>query len=158
MVVIFGIIYFQSGAPSTQNKGVMPTTDTTMQAAKSFTVRLAPENNSGQSGDAIISEVDGKTNVTISLSGGNIPTAQPAHFHMGTCATPGEIKYQLNSLVNGKSDEATGPRNFAYSKTILNVSLADFLQSLPLILNVHKSAAEISVYVACGTATPPIPQ
>ena len=74
--------------------------------------------------------------------GGPAPAdPQPAHIHPGTCedldATP---KYPLKDLMDGRSE------------TTVEASLED-LQSEEFALNVHKSAAEIQTYVACGNLT-----
>lgn len=107
-----------------------------------LTVSLSAESNSGESGQATLSEVDGQVEVKIELAGAaqeSLP--QPAHLHKGTCAALGEPIYTLSSVLNGVSE------------TILPVSLAVITGELPLALNVHKGAAEMNVYVACGEVT-----
>jgi len=99
---------------------------------------LSPQNNSGQQGKAVLSSVDNKTKVVLTISGGPAGVAQPAHIHLNSCANIGSVKYPLNPVVNGQSE------------TILNVSLGEILDQLPLAINVHKSAAQASIYVACG--------
>ncbi|MBI2100448.1 MAG: hypothetical protein HYT47_00270 [Candidatus Vogelbacteria bacterium] len=107
----------------------------------SLKVELTVENSSGESGQATLSELDGQVMVTIALSGGPQDLPQPVHLHKGTCEALGEPIYTLSSVVNGVSE------------TTLPVSLAAITGQLPLALNVHKSAAEMSVYVACGEVT-----
>ncbi len=101
-------------------------------------VNLSEQNDSSQSGTATISEENGKAVVTLSLSGGNFTTPQPAHVHIGACPTPGAVKYPLTNVVSGKSS------------TTLAVDKKTLLSQLPLAINVHKSAAEVTVYTACG--------
>lgn len=108
-------------------------------AATSVTVQLSAQNNSGESGTAVLTDMGGgKTMVTITLTGAPSGVAQPAHIHNGTCANldPKPV-HPLTALQNGKSE------------TTVNVALAD-LMAKPFAINVHKSQAEASVYVACG--------
>lgn len=102
------------------------------------TVELAEQNGSGQSGTATLSSAGaGMTTVAISLSD---PPAepQPAHIHPGSCAdldpTP---KYPLDDVVDGSSE------------TKVNAPLEE-LEGGGLAINVHRSAAEVETYVACG--------
>ena len=108
---------------------------------KSITVTLATQNNSGEQGTAELKSENGKTKVEISVSGAPANVAQPAHIHLNSCANIGAVKYPLTNVVNGKSE------------TVVDVSLDDLLNMLPLSINVHKSAAEAGVYVACGNIT-----
>lgn len=86
--------------------------------------------------------------------------AMPSHIHNGTCATldPNPL-YPLADLVfpsdSGEamaSPVAAGSATAipsAHSTTIVEASLADILAAEHAI-NVHKSAVEAGVYVACG--------
>lgn len=103
-------------------------------------VQLSELNNSGQSGTVAFAEENGKAKVFANLTGAGSET-QPAHIHMGTCADSGAVVYPVNSLVNGQSE------------TVLDASLEQIKGQLPLIVNVHKSVSEASVYVACGEVT-----
>lgn len=108
------------------------------RAAGPVTVKLAPQNNSGESGTATLTEEGGKTKVVVSVTGQPAGVAQPMHIHKGTCdKLDPKPTYGLPSLVNGKS-EAT-----------VDVSLAD-LQKGGYAINGHKSAQEVSTYVYCG--------
>lgn len=102
------------------------------------TVALSAQNNSGESGEALLEDLNGKTKVSIRLSGALAGAQQPAHIHAGACPTPGAVKYPLSLVKNGNSE------------TMLEVSLENLLKELPLAVNVHKSATEASVYVSCG--------
>lgn len=103
-----------------------------------ITVRLDGVNGSGQSGTASLSERGGKLNVTINLSGFEKDVIQPAHFHVGTCPGVGEVKYPLTGVTNGTS------------RTVLPINLVEFIKAQPLVINIHKSEKEASVYTACG--------
>lgn len=97
---------------------------------------LLEQNSSGQDGKVEVKEEEGEIVVDIELSN-NGSVAQPAHFHSGTCEQPGPVVYPLISVEDGKSE------------TTLEVDLDTFKNSLPLIVNVHKSAAESNIYIAC---------
>lgn len=105
-----------------------------------MTVALSAQNDSGQDGTATLTEEDGKVMVEIEVESSDEGEgiAQPAHIHMGACPEPGEIAYPLTNVVDGESE------------TTLDVTLAELKEQLPLAINVHKSAAEISVYTSCG--------
>lgn len=106
--------------------------------SKSVVVSLSAQNNSGISGSATLTDMNGSTLVVINFDGAPVDVAQPMHIHTGSCATIGGVVYPLTSAVNGVSE------------TTLNVPLSAILSQLPLALNVHKSAEEMSTYVACG--------
>lgn len=108
------------------------------EKANTVVVTLGAQNNSGMNGTATLTEENGKTKVQLSLSGAPQSVAQPAHIHMNSCANIGGVKYPLTSLVNGNSE------------SIVDASLATLRSSLPLSINVHKSAEEIGAYMACG--------
>ena len=91
-----------------------------------------------QSGEAILTSVDDSTTrVELTIgAGGNTP--QPAHIHRGSCANlDPQPAYALDDVVGGESS------------TSVNVSL-DELRDGEFAVNVHKSAAEAQIYVACG--------
>ncbi len=120
---------------NTPDPTVQPTT-TPGPGAQETAVYLQTQGNSGQSGYAVITEMSAnQTRVSLSLFGGNY-TAQPAHIHSGTCASPGGIIYNLNS-VDGTSI------------TYLNVPYTTVINSLGIV-NIHKSAAD-ATQTACGT-------
>jgi hypothetical protein len=104
---------------------------------------ISEQNNSGQSGSATLTRsADGSSlTVEIEISGGS-GVAQPAHIHRGSCENLDPKPFvPLNNVVNGRSVTViTDP-------AALNV---DYGISNQYAINVHKSAAEASVYVACG--------
>jgi hypothetical protein len=101
-------------------------------------VKLQPQNSSGESGTATLTDEGGKTKVVVTVTGQPAGTPQPMHIHKGTCATlDPKPAYGLPTLIDGKS-EAT-----------VDVSLRD-LQMGGYAINGHKSAQEASVYVYCG--------
>lgn len=107
-------------------------------ANRSLSLTLAEQNQSGQSGTANVYEQGDKTKIEVILRNSPTDTPQPSHIHTGSCAAIGGVKYPLSSLVNGEST------------TTLDVSYNQLLTELPLAINVHKSAAESGIYVACA--------
>lgn len=103
-----------------------------------LTVALAEQNGSMQSGEAILTAVDDSTTrVELTLAGGD-DTRQPAHIHQGSCANlDPQPAYGLQNVENGDSS------------TSVDVPL-DELRDGEFAINVHKSAAEAQIYVACG--------
>ena len=106
-------------------------------ASEAVTVELKALNNSGESGKATLTVMDGKTKVVIDLTGAPEGVAQPAHIHQGTCEKLGAPAYPLEAVKNGKSG------------TTVDAKLGD-LTAGGFAINVHKSEKEISTYVACG--------
>ena len=113
-------------------------TDNDHEGVSSITVNLGTQNSSGQQGKAVLTEVAGKTQVVVTMTGGSFTAPQPAHIHVGACPTPGAVKYGLTNLVAGAST------------TTIDATIEQLRTSLPLAINVHKSAAETNVYTACG--------
>ncbi|MGB7290802.1 MAG: CHRD domain-containing protein [Thermodesulfobacteriota bacterium] len=106
-------------------------------ASEAVTVEFKALNNSGESGKATLTPVDGKTKVVIDLTGVPEGVPQPAHIHHGTCEKLGGPAYPLEAVQNGKSE------------TTVDAKLSD-LTTGDFAINVHKSEEEISTYVACG--------
>ena len=101
-------------------------------------VRLRALGDSREEGSATLSEAEGKAVVTIKLSGAPSGVKQPAHLHIGTCPGLGPILYNLNPLVDG------------LSQTVLQEPAEKLKSQFPLVINIHKSEAESTVYVSCG--------
>jgi hypothetical protein len=101
-------------------------------------VPLVTQNDSGQDGEATLSEVNSDTTRVV-LEVSNPPgDPQPAHIHRGSCENlDPEPAYGLENVVDGKST------------TEVNVAIEDLVDK-GFAVNVHKSADEAQVYVACG--------
>jgi LPXTG-motif cell wall-anchored protein len=116
---------------------------TTIAAAQeqSTILQLAQQNNSGVSGTATFTPSGGGLTVSLKVNGAGAGP-QPAHIHEGSCAqlnpTP---QFTLTSVTNGSST------------TTLQVTLPALAAS-PHAVHMHKSADEISVYVACADINP----
>jgi hypothetical protein len=101
-------------------------------------VRLVEQNNSGQNGTATLTPEGDKTKVVIEIPNTPASVAQPAHIHLGSCDKLDKApKWNLEPVKSGRS------------VTVLPVSLDTILKDKTAI-NVHKSAAEVQVYVSCG--------
>ena len=150
LIVIAGIFWFMNRPGSdteTFETFEAETSDTETFVAPgpeeplSLVVTLDEQNDSGMTGSAAITRLNGRTVVELTLVGAPEGVTQPAHIHTGSCADIGGVVYPLTFPVNGASE------------TTLDVSLDDILAGLPLALNVHKSPEEADVYVACGDLT-----
>ncbi len=137
VVLIGAFILLKKSAPQTQ-PATQSIASPANQQAMVGVADLKEQNASGEHGQVYWEEKNGKVVVTIDLAGEPKDISQPAHLHVGTCQNPGAIKYPLSNVVGGKS------------VTTLNVSYNQLKKDLPLIANVHKSDAEIKIYVACG--------
>jgi len=113
--------------------------DSKKSQGKSVSVKMNPQNKSGESGTArLTAEGADKTRVVISLKGGPKGTPQPAHIHEGSCAKlDPKPKQGLENVVDGKST------------TVVPMGL-DQLMGGKLAINVHKSTDDIKTYVSCG--------
>jgi hypothetical protein len=104
---------------------------------KPVTVNLSAQNASGETGTATLTPQGNKTQVVIKLAGAP-EAAQPAHIHDGTCAKlDPKPRVPLQNVVGGNST------------TTLDMKLSDIMSKGGAI-NVHKSAADVKTYVACG--------
>lgn len=138
-VVIVGyLIYSSKSSQPPINEAVKTETVPPEDKTKELVVNLNAQSDSTESGKAMLKEVSGKVMVSLDLTGAPKSIIQPAHIHMGSCPIPGEVKYPLTSILDGKSE------------TTLDIGLDQLLKELPLAINVHKSASEAKVYVTCG--------
>ena len=106
-------------------------------AAEPITVQLRPQNNSGETGTAVLTEAGPKTKVVVEIKGAPAGVGQPVHVHKGTCAQlDPEPAYGLTTLTDGKSE------------TTIDVPLGVLRQGFAI--NGHKSAQDAKTYVFCG--------
>ena len=77
------------------------------------------------------------TKITLTLKGEPAHADQPAHIHVGNCKHPGGVKIPLTDVVGGSS------------VTVVKKPLSEVMVTGTSV-NVHKSAKELNVYVACG--------
>ena len=93
---------------------------------------------SGQHGTVTLKELpNGKTEVTITLTGEPATATEPAHIHTGACPSPGGVKWPLANVVHGSS------------VTTLDVPFETVNQA-GFAVNIHQSPTALGVYKACG--------
>lgn len=147
MVVIILVILAVAGyffmtsrqtAPSVDNNDAMASSAPSPMQIASSTITLDEQNESSESGTAVLTENNGKVTVVLNMTGAPEDTPQPAHIHVGKCPDVGEVKYPLTNVVNGTSE------------TTIDATLDQLRSEQPLGINVHKSADEAKVYVSCG--------
>ena len=114
---------------------------------QTITTSLISENASGVSGTAVITDMgDGTLTVNIRADGAGAD-AHPTHIHPGLCVNDSDValgaapapppQYPLATLVNSTSS------------TKVNVPLSDLLAT-PHSIDIHKSAEELGVHIACS--------
>jgi hypothetical protein len=104
----------------------------------SVSVRLEAQNNSGQTGSATLIPEGNKTKVVIEILNAPTGVAQPAHIHPGRCDNLDKApKWPLEAVIDGRS--------VSLVPASIDTILAD-----RTAINIHKSAAEVQVYVSCG--------
>jgi hypothetical protein len=110
----------------------------------SITIKMVAQNDSGENGTAVLTQVSDGTRVEVKLDGSPKDVPQPTHIHIGNCGHINKApEYPLTSTVNGES-----------VSTVKGVALADLLKGTYAI-NVHKSATDIATYVSCGNIVAP---
>jgi hypothetical protein len=109
-----------------------------------ITIKMVAQNDSGENGTAILTDVDDGTRVEVKLDGAPKDVAQPTHIHVGNCGHINKApEYPLESTTNG-----------AGISTVKGVHLADLLKGTYAI-NVHKSGTDLATYVSCGNIAAP---
>ncbi len=78
-------------------------------------------------------------------------TPHPAHIHSGSCAQLGDVVAPLKDVAEPDGDRqgAASAYPLETSETLIDMPLKDLLDGNHAV-NVHKSADEINVYIACG--------
>jgi hypothetical protein len=107
-------------------------------------VLMAAENNSAQSGFAILTALSaGETKVELDIASSDDARPQPAHVHDGRCGEIGVIRAPLAPL------QADARRSDRFvSTTEIGIGLEQLLKG-PYAINVH-DVRDLSLYVSCG--------
>ncbi|MBV8365647.1 MAG: hypothetical protein JO194_04025 [Candidatus Eremiobacteraeota bacterium] len=109
-----------------------------MGAKMNNVFHVNPMTKSGQQGTVTITPVSAdKTKVVISITNEPVGAIQPAHIHKGNCEHPGAVIIPLTDVVAG------------HSMTIVNKPIGQVSITGDSV-NIHKSAAQINVYVGCA--------
>lgn len=139
---IGGLWYLNKDTKSDKTDTITGTPITQIQE-KTATFSLTEVAKSGKTGTLLLASENGKTRATLTVSGESATADRPAHIHVGSCPTPGAVKYALANVIGGSS------------VTLLDVKLDDILTDGPLSVNVHESGAKIQNYIVCGNITAP---
>lgn len=128
------------GVAMEENEGVMMKDDGVDVAMMKeyMSLRAAPLGGFSGSVAVVLTPKGEKTEVVITMVGGSAGGKHPAHIHVGACPMPGAVKYPLSPVVNGTS------------VTMVDASIEQLWGMLPLAINVHKSATEAKIYLACA--------
>ncbi len=119
-------------------------TSTPVVESARVNVTLAEVAKSGESGAAVLENVDGKLKITITVSNTPAGVAQPAFVYAGSCANLGEAKYTLANVVGGTSE------------TVLDTKTVEqMLTGLPLAISIQKSEKDVKKSIACGDINNP---
>jgi serine/threonine protein kinase/N-acetylneuraminic acid mutarotase len=110
---------------------------------QSVTFNLTPQNNSGISGTAVLTNIGGgHMRVEMHVTGAG-PGPYPAHIHEGNCTQLNPApQFPLANVVNGSS------------VTEIEGSL-QLVTSSPHAIHMHKSPDEMPIYVACADTRVP---
>lgn len=106
---------------------------------REVSVTLDALNDSGMSGEAVLTETEDGTQVSLTVEGAT--GGHPVHIHFGTCDNLGEVAAPLTDI------DGTG-----MSETTVGLTI-DELTGEEYAINAHESAANITNYVACGDIT-----
>ena len=137
VVVLLGLWAFVTYRGTSPTPQVQESTEQVSEP-RQIVVNLEEQNESGVSGTASLVESEEGLWVILNLEGAPENAAQPAHIHRNTCEEIGAVLYPLEFPVNG------------FSQTLLPLTPEELMADLPLSINIHKSAEEAQIYVACG--------
>jgi hypothetical protein len=107
-------------------------------AMKPLTVKLYPQNKSGETATATLSQVGDDVKVVVTTKGGP-SDPQPIHIHEGSCAKLNPApKYPLTTVQDATS-----------TTTLKGLQLSS-LENGGYAINIHHSTSDIPTYYACG--------
>ena len=101
------------------------------------TYPITSKGGSHETGTITFQAAGMKTKVTIAVKGEPAKANQPAHIHAFGCKSPGAVTIPLMNVVKGSS------------VTIVDLPLSKAAVAGTSV-NIHKSAADLGIYVACG--------
>ena len=88
------------------------------ETPKTITIKMVAQNNSGENGTAVLTQVADGTKVEVKLDGQPKDVAQPTHIHVGNCGNINKApEYPLTATTNADrsifspSDRASGRSN-----------------------------------------------
>jgi hypothetical protein len=113
-------------------------------AQQTFTVPISTMGESGVSGSAVLTAVDGGTSISLDISGLTAGGTASAALHAGTCSTPGASAAALPALTADATGKATASGSILFRGTE-SVALSTVADGDHVIL-VHQGDRT----VACG--------
>src|SRR5688500_14151269 len=108
-----------------------------------WSTNITARNNSGITGSASVQSRAAGSKINVHIMGAKNGSAHPWHVHRGTCSND-------KGIVGGAGEYAAlqvGADGMAHGEEDIPVALNE---DESYFLNVHKSATELSVIVACG--------
>ncbi len=120
-------------------------------APREIHVTMNADNNSGQSGFAVLIDRGNELEVTVETSAPEFEGVQQMHLHRGNCGEVEPIYAELNNLnvLEGKPGRVgSTTRPVLKRGTPQPVQFEDFAEG-DWLINVH-DAREFTLYVACG--------
>lgn len=137
LLAVGAVVFLRGGGTTVDNEQETQETEKEATTEQSQEVMLSEQNDSSQSGTALLEAMgDDTTRVTVNAPG-PLAGPQPAHIHSGTCEDLGGVVYPLENVVEG------------YSQTVVMAPLQD-LQSGTFAINLHQSPQQAQIYTACG--------
>jgi len=133
---LFAVLAASAGtaARADSGGGMMPAGAKTYQIGSATGVGPS---RTGQHGTITLTPQGQNTLVVINITGEPEGAVEPSHIHKGNCAHPGAVIWPLTDVVAG------------HSKTVVKAPI-DKVNVLGDSVNIHKSAAQLNVYMACG--------
>lgn len=111
----------------------------TVPARVTVAIHSEPGFYEHEHGTAVLESQKGGTEVIVHLAGVPNGASEPMHIHQGRCGHINPVpKWPLNPVTQ-----------HGVSRTFLKVPLTE-IASGKYAINVHKSARQLTVYVACG--------
>lgn len=126
------------GAPATPPAILLPYLAMNHAFAPETSVTLAAVGEEGVSGTARLVQKGSSLEVTLNLPDAPTDAPHPAHIHIGSCESPGEVFKGLTPVENGTS-----------VTMLADTMLADVAAGGHYV-NVHKSDEAIAVTISCG--------
>src|SRR5215470_7183110 len=123
-----------SVATGAGSSGMMPAGSKTYQIGSATGVGPS---RTGQHGTITLTPQGQNTLVVINIVGEPEGAIEPSHIHKGNCTHPGTVIWPLTDVVAG------------HSKTVVKAPI-DKVNVMGDSVNIHKSAAQLNVYMACG--------
>ena len=138
LVSFFTFLYFGTKKPDIYSVPNNQVEEVVAKKAKEENIALSEENNSGETGNVNLKDVEGKVHLSIGMKGFPEDTLQLARIISGKCNSLSEIRYDLTSIDSGRSEST------------LDISWDELKGKLPLAVVVYKAPTEMGTISSCG--------